>query len=364
MNRLFLRHIKQQGFSLAELMVAMVIGLVASLVIQQMFSVFSAQSRTTTSGADAQENGLVASQMIERDIRSAGYGLTNSALLNCTTTYTYRSDIDAPIPNFSLRGFSITDGGAGPDELTFQYGTSIRAGVDSTISDTMPQSSSELKVSNTNGFSDGDLMMVVQGTKCTLMQITQVQAASFHLQHNPGGSGLTYNPTVPFQTTNAWPAYDAGASLFNLGSITSRQYKILNNSLQLSEDSGVTFNDLVRDIVTIQAQYGITATAVSSDHAVTKWVNATVDPTTGTNWAAPSATDFQRIKAIRFAVVARSNLRESTQVTSTSLTLWPQVTSGQTTSGLTYAVADADRYYRYKVYQTVVPMRNVIWGSN
>ena len=43
----------QAGFSLVEIMVGLVIGLLATLVILQVFSVYEGQKRTTTGTADA-----------------------------------------------------------------------------------------------------------------------------------------------------------------------------------------------------------------------------------------------------------------------------------------------------------------------
>ena len=48
------------GFTLVELMVAMVIGLVTTLVITQVLAFSEGQKRTTTSGSDAQVNGSLA----------------------------------------------------------------------------------------------------------------------------------------------------------------------------------------------------------------------------------------------------------------------------------------------------------------
>ena len=47
------------GFSLVEVMVAMVIGLLGIIVMMQMFSVFEGQKRTTTGGDDANSSGAV-----------------------------------------------------------------------------------------------------------------------------------------------------------------------------------------------------------------------------------------------------------------------------------------------------------------
>jgi len=69
------------GFSLVEIMVGMVIGLLSTIVVMQVYATFEGQKRTTTSGSDAQTNGAVALYTVERDARLAGYGFINPACL-------------------------------------------------------------------------------------------------------------------------------------------------------------------------------------------------------------------------------------------------------------------------------------------
>ena len=66
---------RQRGFSLVELMVAVVIGLIGTLVMFQVFAVSEAQKRSTTSGGDAQQNGSIALFTIERDLRNTAAGM-------------------------------------------------------------------------------------------------------------------------------------------------------------------------------------------------------------------------------------------------------------------------------------------------
>ncbi len=80
-NRPFSR--TSRGFTLVELMVGVLIGLIGTVVIFQVFAVSESQKRTTTGGSDAQQNGVFGLFQIERDMRMAGYGLNYMALLGC-----------------------------------------------------------------------------------------------------------------------------------------------------------------------------------------------------------------------------------------------------------------------------------------
>ena len=65
----------QAGFTLVEIMVGLAIGMLATIVIMQVLSVFETQKRTTTGTADAQTNGNIALYNIERELQMAGYSL-------------------------------------------------------------------------------------------------------------------------------------------------------------------------------------------------------------------------------------------------------------------------------------------------
>lgn len=65
----------QRGFSLAEVMVGMVISLLATIIIFQVFEISEKVKRTSTGGGDAQQNGAAGLFYLERALREAGYGL-------------------------------------------------------------------------------------------------------------------------------------------------------------------------------------------------------------------------------------------------------------------------------------------------
>ena len=58
--------LQQAGFSLVEVLVGMLMGLITILVIFQVFAVFEGQKRTTGSTGDTQMNASQAMMLIER----------------------------------------------------------------------------------------------------------------------------------------------------------------------------------------------------------------------------------------------------------------------------------------------------------
>src|SRR2546426_9395790 len=73
------RHrVSGHGFSMVELLVAMLIGLIGMIIIFQVFQVSEGIKRSTTSGGDAQQNGVIALYTIQRDFKKAGMGFNDT----------------------------------------------------------------------------------------------------------------------------------------------------------------------------------------------------------------------------------------------------------------------------------------------
>lgn len=76
----------QRGISLLELLVGIIVSMFTVLAITQVFLESERQRRIPATGADAQVNGILALDAIQRDVRQAGYGLGGGPWVgNCTT---------------------------------------------------------------------------------------------------------------------------------------------------------------------------------------------------------------------------------------------------------------------------------------
>jgi type IV pilus assembly protein PilW len=141
-----------------------------------------------------------------------------------------------------------------------------------------------------------------------------------------------------------------GGRVFDFGPSPSvLVYSLNNNQLVMQNLISNIQNTVAEDIIQLQAQYGRDTTA-TADGTVDVWDNTV--PATADAWS--------RVLAMRIAVAARSSQFErpdpATGVcnTTTAAPVW---------SGGTLDVsADASwMCYRYKVFETVVPLRNQIW---
>ena len=372
---------KSKGFSLIEVIVGLVIGMLGILVIMQVFAVSEGRKRTTTSGSDAQVNGLSALLAIERDVRQAGYGYTsypgggtNPALGCDTLAYNSLSSYPGGTFNFRLIPVLITDGGVGgSDTITVTYGRkpNLATPVGFTQVSGAAANYQLTNPADNAGFADGDLILAMQpGLSCTLAQVTGLTGIGSKVITHNSGAGGDFNKPAGLGVAYVFPA----AQLLNLGDPIITSYLVLANNL-VSRDLKLGLpappantTVLADNIVTIQAQYGIDTTG---DGSIDAWVEPT-GAVWGNTAATPSAANILLIKAIRIAVVARSSLMERGAVTATCANnagtnngpcAWRDTAAAA--APLIDLSADPNwNRYRYKVYQTIIPIRNMIWSES
>jgi type IV pilus assembly protein PilW len=359
-NRLSRFH--QAGFTLVELMVGLAIGMLATVVIIQVMSVFDAQRRTTTGSADAQTNGGIALNAIARDVQLGGYPLfpADQSALECTSLAVGSTGITANVS--SLSPVTITEGVAttsvsASDSITIRYGTSATGGIPSQIT---AIGGTVLTLNSNLGCEVNDITLASLGTGCAMSKVTAKSAAA------------ATPITVTLQDALPGALNSSDTKLACLGAWNEITYAVnptTGNLDRTSKISGViaTTPSFVVGVVNLQVQYGI-ATDSTNKNKITQWVNAT-----GGTWAAPTVNDRKLIKAIRIAVVARNEKLEPTAVTkacsSTStaalarLCAWDDIT-GSPAPTIDLSQGDANwARYRYRVFETIIPIRNVIWAK-
>ena len=354
---------RQAGMSLVEIMVAVVLGLIGVLIITQAYISSDAFNRSTLGEGGAQTNGLLALYTIERDARMAGYGITSSGALSCGQIYWYYdpnysantpgwTGNPAALPSITLAPIVITSTAGQPDSIQVMYSSTGEMMVPTSIS-AFNASSSEVTVNGTTGFSAGDLVLLVNGTGCTMSKITQVQPGPSKLQLNPWVSA-PYNPPAwgAFPTT-----YSSGDTLLDLGNPIVRIYSISNfatnqtPTLQLVDTllsaGGTAPTDLVEGIVDLKAQYG---RDTGADNVIDTWDNT-----------APA--DWMKVLAVRIAVLARiGNYEKPTTGTTCDATTTMPTWSGSSTHA--FVIPEGlPSCYRYRVFETTIPLRNVIWSA-
>ncbi len=370
----------QAGFSLVEILVGLVIGLLATLVIMQVFSVFEGQKRTTTGSADAQTNGSIALYSITNELKSAafamlpfGYAGIEDSAIDCIAPVVSTAASAVGVSTTSpLSPVIITDGGTGAgasDSITIRYGDNGATGIPIEIG--YSNNPPNIVVKNSDSCPKppaGQVGVAVAlpgttGNGCSIVTVTDVPVRLVVASN--------VYPTITLGSTAGLPNTPiAGQQLVCLGNWREVTYRVNAGNLERNSSASVS------DIVNIQAQYGIAAAGLTSSNPdfnkVTAWVNA-VDGVYAENWGPTMTTaNRNRIKSVHIAVVARNGLKEKTAVTQpTCSTNRGTVNNGpcawDDTDPITSAAPKIDlssdaawQNYRYRVFETIVPLRNVM----
>lgn len=332
------------GFGLVEIMVGLVIGLIATLVIVQVAAMFEGQKRSTTGTADAQTAGSIAIYTMQREIQMAGYGLpvysAQNQALNCPDQPLMDVDNDPATPSVgvSITPVEIINGANnGNDQIVVRMGTTASGGVPLHFP-SLPDQNDVLSCS------DGDVVLITNGTKCAMTRVKGV----------PTAAGIVFDPVItdPAEGTFAclgpqWRALT---------------YQVVGNNLL----EGGT--QIAGGVVNMQARYGVAEAGNKNQIAADSYVDA-LDPEWG---PAMSAANRNRIKAIRVALVIRNSSIEKEDVTAACSSLTTAAPTGLCAWAGTVAnpapaidlSADPDwRKYRYRVFDTIIPIRNMIWSA-
>lgn len=306
---------RQTGFSLVEIMVALVIGMIVTVVITQVMSFYGNQKRTTSGTSDAQTSGTLALYSIQREVQQAGYGLPLFDTVN--------PPLKCNLADIAMATIVV---GAASDTVTVRYGDSTVAGTPAPL---LAGSAGNLATVNTTiGCKVGDDVLVTKAVACNLTKVAAVAATTITL----AGASANVTPT---------------ASLSCVGTWRTVQFSVVANQLVRTESSpGVApvAQPIGSEVVVIKAQYGISATP--ADNVVALWSSA-----------APA--DRNQIKALRVAVVARSGLLEKNVVTNVAPVSW-------NVPGAPVIDLSADpnwQRYRYRVFETIIPLRNMVWSK-
>lgn len=372
------------GFSLVELMVAMVIGLLGIIVMMQLFSVFEGQKRTTTGGDDAISTGVISLDGLQRDLQKSGWGISAHRLIGCAASGLNVGIIPiplAPVTIYPSAGLNVT----------------IPTGFPA-VPDPDPNTDVLLIVSgNGNGSVEGDVITLVVGSSyrvhtptafVTGDRVVAAPAVRTALPCNVNLSTVANNGVIltPVQVDFAFGA--ATDLLFNLGQRpTVRGYAVRGGNLTLCDfatiDCTIVGNwvPIAENVVSLRAQYGRDTTDVAPlppararmDGVVDLtdvWDQQIVDPV-----AFPVSTDASkntvacavlRNIAVRVVLVARSSQPERTlDWPARTLNVTPNPPLWIGSGGAPISLPSPDptwptwRDFRYKTFQTVVPLRNI-----
>ncbi len=378
--------------SLIELLVATVISLLGVLIIFQVFAVNEDVRRTTTSGSDEQTSGLMALMTLERDLRHAGFGINDFALVGCNMKMYDAMRTPSKVPDFPLAPVEIvSNAGITPDVVRVVYGGSKQTTAAVQLGSDMETVTEPVSLVSRFGFDPGDVAVVGQpGSNCTMIEVTG-WSGPVDLEHLQGSYVLPQSgqSKVPrFNDPAGVPEkykFLLGAKVLNLGPNPVRNEITVRNAEANPRDNNqlvaqniwgqVASPEPVADqMVHLKAEYGMDdgkdngtverAVHLADDGMVDNFTTVSPDVTKPVEWS--------RVRSVRVAIVSRSLTPDRAPCSATPdynadvnantyPVRWargPDAPNGRPIDVRTTADWQC---YRYRVYETTVPLRNMIW---
>jgi len=378
---------RQRGASIVETMVGILIGLIVVAVIYNTLIVAEGFRRSTLGVSDAQVTGQLTQFVLGRELANAGNGVMSGegvdVLANCTDA-TLRP-MPALIEN-NVAADTPTGATVQNDRLTVFYSTAQRIVHPVRVEDPVQAAATDpITVASPNGFRINDWFIATDRVgSCTLGLVTAItQKGPTYDPYPPAGAG-GFVALAFTKKAGATLAYPTGSSrVLNLGqNMTRTTYSINKAKLQLdtTDDNpglaAAVTAPLAQNVVLLKAQYGVDT---DNDQIADCWTPADASNTCGAvdfskavfTGAAPAdmAARIRAIKAIRVAVVVRSEDQAKADAANATLV-------GQSAWLFNCAANDATcqsriqldntvlrDYFRYRIYEATIPLRNSIWNA-
>lgn len=354
------------GFSLVELMVAVLIGLVGVLIMSNVLLSSDQRNRTTTSGNEALSNGAVVQHMLQRDLMQAGYGLNAPALLGCTMVLP--NGVTVPVAPVTINPPTtlLPAGDNGSDTLLVVYGSS----------DFQPQGNAIFSTSGSDYTmqSAASFRAAVSGRPAD-----RVLAAPDKGINDPCAAALTLAQVtaVSGNIVTVSTASSTATALFNLGpnprvigyavrngALTSCDYMANDCTSATPADVALRWPALAPNVPVLRAVYGRDTNAAGSMNGDVEVWDQTAPAANACGWA--------RTLGVRTVLVARSAAYESQLNTTTGQRECEPVTTnaapawqGAASAPINLALTNTNwQCYRHRTFESVAPLRNVIWMGN
>ncbi|MCL2346331.1 MAG: PilW family protein [Desulfobulbus sp.] len=386
---MFSSHRRQTGFSLVELMVALVIGLIVSLAVFQVLQTYEGKKRTTTSVNDINQAGNYAIFVLDKLVRSAGNGITqgDSSFLGCVLNaaksgaqiFPRVAALPAPFAaistdfgnTFRLAPLLIVPA-VGPNDSDALIIMGGNAGYgEMAIAFADQPKPAQLTLNNTLGFSTKDVILLRQPSmngNCLLTQANAVNATAGIITLSGDYYSATVNGVkITDYLYNPDPAMSAVAS--NLGNIANNNpptfvvvgagdpntlfgFDLLHSQNPTENNNQVAY-PIADSVWGMYARYGVDT---NNDGIVDIWTKAEGD-------YAPSALTtpnaIQTIKAVRIGLIMRTSLYERDPVTASAVTLFGDLGDSLKVTATPAAGSDAE-HYRYRTIEATIPLRNML----
>lgn len=330
----------QQGFSLVELMVTLVITMVLMAGVAQIFIANKTSYNFSEQFSRSQESGRFATEFLTKSIRMAGYmPCQTTSIANVVNTGSDEVDnftdiFTKPVEGYEV-GASVPAGHWAEDALEDTHAIKlIFAGSDDdsyTITAHNPNSA-QFTINKTHPFDDNDILLVCDPTHAAILQVTNANASNRTIVHNtgtgsPGNCTKGLGSPVPDPCTANGTSYtfDEGSQVLRITGVTffiGDHFDADNNvdgrslyrrTVTFDDSDGVetTTTELVQGVENLHFVYGVDLDKSDNDGRPSRFVDA--DYLNGSNAACTDADgataqtcDWQYVTSVRMTLIAVS----------------------------------------------------------
>jgi type IV pilus assembly protein PilW len=331
---------RERGVTLLELLVALLIAMLIALAAFASANAFGAAQRQAVSAGATSAQLVSTLSAIKAEVGSAALGFTIGGVNRCVAWNLVDGSFTAD--NAPFVPFAVTrDAATQSDRLDLVLASDVKAAAPVRLAAVASPSDNNLLLRGWLPVQAGERVLIAPrepGTACTVRTVRSSTDAV------AGGAPYTLQLAAATSSFSSPFSYQPNDQVSVLGRLDRRRIE-LNDSGELVMTSSLLGVPavLAEQVVAWRVQYGVAAPGSSS----IEWV----DPT-------GASLDSTRVRALRLGVVARSPQRDKQCDATTTL---PQL------FGADVDVSAADpaswRCFRYRRAETVVPLRNVAWGS-
>lgn len=318
---------RSRGFTLVELMIAMILGLIVIAGVTSVFLAGQKSYRTNDALANVEDGSRIAFELLARDIRQAGETGCDTASGRITNVVNGQSDPDDWFVNFgnAVHGYggansSATDGDVDQDDPAVTTGTSVGERVAGTDSlQIMGGGSSPVSISRDNPGSEffinekttdlqtGDIIIVCSPDHSAIVQISDYNNHNVTVGYNkgskntPGNCSTNLGYSNPDGCTGNSPDYTFPPNS-SLSKLSATDWYIGNNPekgnslyrialVNNSGDAVTQAQEIVRGVTDMQLTY--------------------LQSPNKTFVAANSVTDWSAVTAVRVTLKVESNFQRA-----------------------------------------------------
>jgi type IV pilus assembly protein PilW len=346
------RRSRLRAASLVDAMVGLAVAMLALVIVYHAFVATDALRRNAAAAADAHGSAAFALFTLAAQITGAGAGWASAA--RWLDTCPVIADVATTLRPVAVL---ITEGGGAsrPDSLVVRQTFARRLALPAAVA-AAADAGTHVRAQSPDGFMAGDRIVAVTRTgNCVTTEVSAVAAPSAGIV-DVTHTGVAIDLPITTVLLDLGAASRASTLRFDLVSEALRSQDVANGDAPVP---------LTSNVVNLKFQYGIDS---DGDGALDTWARADA----ASSWspeallAAPRAT-LERIKAIRVGIIVRAERIDRTLARDFHWVLFDceQDDKAACPGRLEGTIpGSATGSYRYRVLETVIPLRNVMWNRS